>query len=251
MCNLDCPFCQAPTTSEGISYEPDIFDGSGRAHELDVDEHLRMLELIERTHVESIKFTGGEPFVYRGFAELLERANDLGFDVVTCSNGTLLDDENIEKLKENDSRVKISLHGVNGEHDRMVKSAPEDVIKDAIERLGSNGVYTSIHTIVTTYNRDHLDDVFEFAIANGVKKVTLIPMIPRGRGENTMEYAVPDDECREIHGRMCEEYSGELKVSYLDLYEKTYYSLESDGVIYGERENEHKDDRIVDLKEHI
>lgn len=251
VCNLDCPFCQAPTTSEELSYEPDLFDSTGRAMELTLEEHFMILNNLKNTHIESIKFTGGEPFVYQGFPRLLERANDLGFDVVTCSNGTLLDDEAVECLNENDSRVKISLHGVNGEHDRILKSAPEDVIKDAIKRLGSTGIYTSIHTIITDYNKEHLDDIFEFAIENDVKKVTLIPMIPRGRGENTMGYAVPDGECRTIHESMKNKYGDRLKVSYLDLYKKTYFSLESDGVIYGEKENDNLDDEIVDMREYV
>ena len=250
VCNLDCPFCQAPTTSDDLLYEADMFDSSGRAKELTLEEHFMILDSLEETHIESIKFTGGEPFVYPGFSEILERANDLGFDIVTCSNGTLLDEDSLECLSENQSRVKISLHGVNGEHDQILKSAPEDVIKESIRRLGSAGIYTSIHTIITEYNKEHLDDLFAFALENGVRKVTLIPMIPRGKGVNTMEYAVPDEECRTIHQRMKQKYGDQLKVSYLDLYEKTYFSLESDGVIYGEKENERLDDTIVDMREY-
>lgn len=227
-----------------------MFDSTGEAKELTLEEHFMVLDRLAETHIESIKFTGGEPFVYPGFPEILERANDLGFNTVTCSNGTLLDEDALECLSENQSRVKISLHGVNGEHDQILKSAPEEVIKDSIRRLGSAGIYTSIHTIITEHNREHLDDVFAFALENDVKKVTLIPMIPRGRGVNTMEYAVPDEECRTIHQRMKDRYGDQLKVSYLDLYEKTYFSLESDGVIYGEKENERLDDTIIDMREY-
>ena len=68
-----------------------------------------------------INVTGGEPLVRQDLCEVMEYAtNELGFHRGMTTNGILMNDENIEKLrKANMETISISIDGLEEAHNEF------------------------------------------------------------------------------------------------------------------------------------
>ena len=68
-----------------------------------------------------INVTGGEPLVRQDLCEVMEyAANELGFHRGMTTNGILMNDENIEKLKKaNMESISISIDGLEETHNEF------------------------------------------------------------------------------------------------------------------------------------
>ena len=61
-CNLSCPFCYVRLLGDRLEKD-----------DLEVSEWLRFLDELAAARVFMVGFIGGEPLVYRGLPELVER----------------------------------------------------------------------------------------------------------------------------------------------------------------------------------
>ena len=82
-CNLDCPFCNV--TKIGTKNAP-------------FEKVIEALDTIVKLS-NFIIIMGGEPLVYNRIFDVLKRLDELGADFTIVTNGTLLTDEMIRKLK--------------------------------------------------------------------------------------------------------------------------------------------------------
>jgi len=111
-CNAKCKHC-------GSSAENKKYDG-----ELTTEEIKSAFKQIANDMEASkilINVTGGEPLVRKDLCDVMEYAtHELGFHWGMTTNGVLLNDENIEKLKKaNMETVSISIDGLRETHDRL------------------------------------------------------------------------------------------------------------------------------------
>ena len=109
-CNAKCKHC-------GSSAEKKKYDG-----ELTTEEIKSAFKQIANDMDASkilINVTGGEPLVRQDLCEVMEYAtNELGFHWGMTTNGILLNDENIQKLrKANMETISISIDGLEKTHD--------------------------------------------------------------------------------------------------------------------------------------
>lgn len=124
-CNAKCKHC-------GSSAEKKKYDG-----ELTTEEIKAALKQVaddmDATKI-LINVTGGEPLVRKDLCEVMEYAtNELGFRWGMTTNGILLNDENIEKLKKaNMETISISIDGLEQTHDsfRGVPSSYKKIISN-------------------------------------------------------------------------------------------------------------------------
>jgi len=229
-CNLACPFCQAPYNSK----------------ELSIEKHKKFLEKLKQSGIESVKFTGGEPYIYKNFNKLIKYAVKLGLDITVCSNSILMKPKDFKILKRYNCKLKISLHGLGGLHNEITNSDTEkEVIKNILyaTRLG---IYTSIHVLLTEKTTKELDKLFKFAVENNIKKVSLIPLVKRGKAKE-IELKLSSQKMKNIFNKYKKLYGKKMKVRFLDLHNKAYYVLETDGNLYVELDSESKDKKLYDL----
>lgn len=95
-CNLSCGFCSRD---------------SARRSEWTVATALTMLQQLARQGTLEVAFGGGEPFAFRGFAELvgeLHASTSLALHVTT--NGTLLDAQRFAPFRGRFGQVRISIY---------------------------------------------------------------------------------------------------------------------------------------------
>ena len=107
-CNLTCKHCY--TTSTDID-----FPG-----ELTTEEIYVVMEDLKAFNVPVLILSGGEPLLHPDIFAISHRAREMGFYVALSSNGTKIDQHNIELIADIDYQyIGISLDGMQRTHDRF------------------------------------------------------------------------------------------------------------------------------------
>jgi len=105
-CNLTCKHCYS------ISADKD-FPG-----ELSTAEVFAVMDDLKRFRVPVLILSGGEPLLRAGIFDIATRAKAMGFYVGLSSNGTLIDEGNIERIAAvGFDYVGVSLDGIARTHD--------------------------------------------------------------------------------------------------------------------------------------
>lgn len=144
-CNYHCIMCRRPQESTDLS----------RWAVFDVMEQARAIGL------ETISFCGGEPFVHKDFVDIAERAIELGFKVQLTTNGSLVDEEKLERLRGLDC-LTVSIDALEATHDRIrgVPGAFERAV-NALRLAGKAGITCGTNTVMQRANADELLPLFE------------------------------------------------------------------------------------------
>jgi AdoMet-dependent heme synthase len=184
-CNLSCLHCRA--SAESGPY-PD---------ELSTAEGLLLLEQIREVGQPVVILTGGEPLLRPDIYELAQHGHKLGLRMVMAVNGTLLDKEKIEKLKESGiQRISISMDGANAEsHDffRQIPGAYIGILK-GVEAARSADLEFQINTTVTRLNLHELEKIQEKAIEIGAAAHHIFMLVPTGRGRSLTDQTISAEE---------------------------------------------------------
>ena len=101
-CNFRCTMCQVS--------DPDF-----KAFNMDFEVYKKVID--ENKQLIKIKLQGmGEPFVHKNLFDMISYANKNGISVEFVTNGSLLDDKNIQKIVSHDiSRISVSIDGATKE----------------------------------------------------------------------------------------------------------------------------------------
>lgn len=163
-CNLNCIYCFA---------DDKMWKKEKKMSILNTVKHILRLEPIV------VGITGGEPtlnsYIYSVIDKLCARCA-----ICIDTNGTvLLSDKLIKKIKESNALVRITIDTFNKitlNKIRVAKDSKLDQLKNIqlnIEKLALADAFFMVHTVVTMYNKDELDDVASNLIALGVKRWNL------------------------------------------------------------------------------
>src|SRR4030066_1897931 len=107
-CNLACKHCYS------ISADTD-FPG-----ELSTAEVYKVMDDLKGFHVPVLILSGGEPLMRPDIFDISRRAKQMGFYVGLSTNGTLIDESNIDRIAEiGYDYVGISIDGLQKTHDRF------------------------------------------------------------------------------------------------------------------------------------
>ncbi len=185
-CNLRCKHC----------YE----DAGKKDIELDTNDAKRAIDILSKSGVVILAFSGGEPLVREDIFELIRYATSKGLYTAIATNGTLLTKENVKRLKESGlGFVQISLDGMKEFHEefRGVKGIYEKVL-EGIRNSVNAGFFTEIATTITKLNMDQIPKIIELAEQLNVNWVMLYNFIPVGRGRDIIEVDLTPDEREDI-----------------------------------------------------
>jgi AdoMet-dependent heme synthase len=172
-CNLKCPFCY-------IEYEHDY-------NELDDAECFSVLDQIQELKIPGIIFSGGEPLLREDLlCSLIKKASSSGIRCVLATNGTLLSEATLHKLKSAGvSVIGMSLDGSTVEtHERMrgLSGSYQKVLSN-LELCKKENVPTHIQTCSTQSNYREIPSIIAIAQRYGVYKYLVLDFVPSGRGE--------------------------------------------------------------------
>ena len=193
-CNAKCKHC-------GSGAEKKKYDG-----ELTTEEIKRAFKQIADDMDAGkilINVTGGEPLVRQDLCEVMEYAtNELGFHWGMTTNGILLNDENIEKLKKaNMETISISIDGLEETHDRF-RGVPGSykIITNNIRNLKKAGYvkHLQVTTVFHKENINQLDELYNVMLDLGIDSWRLISMDPIGRAKENDNLLLNGKEIKQL-----------------------------------------------------
>lgn len=171
-CNLTCKHCYS------ISADKD-FPG-----ELSIEEIYTTMDDLKRFRVPALILSGGEPLLHPHIFEISQRAKEMGFYVGLSSNGTLINDSNIDQIAAMGyDYVGISLDGIRETHDkfrRMVGAYEKSL--HGIRLCKERGIKVGIRFTLTQENAHDLPALLHLMEKEGLDKFYLSHLNYAGRG---------------------------------------------------------------------
>jgi len=234
-CNARCGFCLAPP------------DGS----HADADTLIGRLGWVMARGVRTIHFCGGEPTIHPAIAQLIEYVHSRDGKTRLTTNGIAISDELIAVLRARRTEVKVSLHGDREFHNKMVGCEAFERTTDNLRRLVACGVRASVQTTVVAGGEWVVEWVAAFCLTVGVRRLSILPFIPRGSGyERRDEYGLTINERGRLHDlvrRTRKALNGRLDVRWLDFTARPVPVVEADGTVVIEGATESLDRRICQI----
>ena len=176
-CNAACKHC-------GSSAEKRKYEGELTTKEIK-DAFKQIANDMDASKI-FINVTGGEPLVRKDLCDVMEYAtSELGFHWGMTTNGILLTDDNIEKLrKANMETVSISIDGLEKTHNEF-RGVPNSyqIIINNIKNLKKAGYVKKIQvtTVVHKKNINELEELYRVMLKLELDSWRLLSMDPIGR----------------------------------------------------------------------
>ncbi len=193
-CNAKCKHC-------GSSAENRRYEG-----ELTTEEIKKAFKQIANdmdANKIMINVTGGEPLVRKDLCEVMEYATcELGFHWGMTTNGILLNDANIEKLKKsNMETISISIDGLKETHDKF-RGVPGsyEIITNNIKKLREAGFVKRLQvtTVFHKENINQLEELYEIMLGLNLDSWRLMSMDPIGRANENDNLLLDGMEIKRI-----------------------------------------------------
>lgn len=148
-CNCRCPACSLWKEEASI----------------DADDFISNIDKLYKSGFRLIEFTGGEPLLHPGLFDMIEAAEDMGMFVQLMSNGTLINKENIKKMK--DKGVKLLNISVDHYKDKISSNYRgfdniNKRVENSVDLAKKQGIFTSSTTLITKYNVKDIGGVIDY-----------------------------------------------------------------------------------------
>ncbi len=205
-CNLFCDHCY-------------IRAGEGVRKELSTEDAKRVMEEIVELRLPLVVLTGGEPLVRKDFWDIVEPAAGKRFPRLSLStNGTLINRDVAQRLRDYGfTYVGISIDSPVPEwHDKFrgVRGAFEAALR-GIKNLIEVGVPVGIRTTIVKYNVSEIPHIIDWAVENGVERVSLYLLDTVGRGEELRDWLPTHDQLKWLMDVLVEkarQYEGRVEI---------------------------------------
>ncbi len=175
-CNLKCVHCYARSDRKNYS------------EELTTEQGKKLITNLAEFGVPVLLFSGGEPLMRKDLFELAEHAKDLGLRTVLSTNGTLINKDTAQKLKQTGfSYIGISLDGLEETNDkfREQKGAFQNTIQ-GMRNCISIGVRTGLRFTLTKNNLDDAYKMFDLIEKERIPRVCFYHLVYSGRAADLM-----------------------------------------------------------------
>ena len=181
VCNFSCKMCYVRKTAKEVA-----------AHSrpaLTLEQWLQIAEEAKNQGMLYLLLTGGEPFLWTGFWGLYEKLCQMGFLISINTNGSLIDDKAIQRLREMPpKRVNITLYGASDETYKALCGV-EGVFRrvdHAIHGLKEAGIEVKLNASMTPYNVMDLEKIVAYAKEQELFLETATYMFPPVRRDMKM-----------------------------------------------------------------
>ena len=135
-----------------------------------------------------LNITGGEPLVREDLFEVMNFAANLGYNWGMTTNGILINDENIQKMKDTKmATVSISLDGMEKTHDefRGVNGSYKKIIENIQKLKKANFLdCLQVTTVVNKSNLKELEEMYNNMQKLNIDSWRVVNMDPIGRAND-------------------------------------------------------------------
>ncbi len=171
-CNLTCKHCYATSADKDF------------AGELSTAEVYTVLDDLKGFKVPVLILSGGEPLLRPDIYDISQRAKAMGFYVGLSTNGTLIDEHNIEAIAAAGyNYVGISLDGIEATHDRFRRLDGAFARSlHAIRLCREHGIKVGLRFTLTQDNAAELPQLLALMDEENIDKFYLSHLNYAGRG---------------------------------------------------------------------
>lgn len=158
-CNLKCLHC----------YEGERHIATEKA--ISLNKWKELIEQLEALKVKRVVVIGGEPCASLYVLEILKTLVRKKIFTTLFTNATLLTDEIIDFIADNNIDVKVSIYGHNAEiHDSitLVKGSFEKMLAN-INKLIKKGAKVSGAIVIMKENQEYLSNIVDFVKENNIR----------------------------------------------------------------------------------
>lgn len=215
VCNFACRMCYVRKTPQQV-----------RSHDRPMVTLEQWLEIARQARDQGMLYlllTGGEPFLWPDFWKLYEQLVQMGFLISINTNGSLIDEEAIQRLKElPPTRVNITLYGASDETYEALCQAKGvfSRVDRAIRGLREAGILVKLNCSLTPHNAKDLEKMIRYAHDQGLIIEVTPYMFPPLRRDASMvgqnERFTPQEAAFYMLERTRLTYTGEFYRKYLE-----------------------------------
>jgi len=206
-CNLRCKICMSG------SNVPEIVDESTK-NELTYDEIVEyILKGGKDVGASQIGFSGGEFLLREDALDIVSAATTMDYEVSILTNGLLIDEDLLVKLKEIAGKRLVISFGMNSVCDSKISEETRDVdhggVIEAIDLCKELGI--RVHGVVNVgkFNVRDIDDTFQW-LEKRRMTFNRSPFVPRNSGKEyfeEMRFSKEDME-KHIHPALRRHFNG-------------------------------------------
>ncbi|MBF0566104.1 MAG: radical SAM protein [Nitrospirae bacterium] len=170
-CNLSCPHCYMDATKQSTD-------------ELSTEEIFRVMDELGRIGKMMLVLTGGEPMMREDVYDIVQHASQLGFIAVLGSNGTLLREEHLARLKDCGLRgIGVSIDSVEPAYHDSFRNFPGawTLSVNSLRYAKSFGLETQVDVTITDENCGDLEKFIQLAVDLGAKAINFFFLVCTGR----------------------------------------------------------------------
>jgi len=152
-CNFSCHFC----------FNKISFAQKGRKIKPFTTDYLeKIINHLAQTGINTIRFTGGEPFLRKDIFELIKYAKNKNLEVRLNTNASLINKNNVKKLKGIVDNILIPIEGYSDEKESKITGYPHSLKKkiEVINLLKEEAIpVVRAGTVATKENINDFDKI--------------------------------------------------------------------------------------------
>lgn len=179
MCNRNCKHCY--NNSNSINYKL-----------VSMEQFTKIIKEFIEYGIDTVILSGGEALLHPEIWNFIHKLYEYNLKIILLTNGRLLSDEVISKLKFYHVSIQISLDGATQQSNDYIrqKGSYNDII-EALKRL-QNVHYedkTSINTVLTNINHHEIKDIISLVSEFGISSIgfSFLNTIGRAKENNELE----------------------------------------------------------------
>lgn len=169
-CNLFCRYCYRSASASNNEF-------------LDFNNIEKVFEkLANLLNCRTVVLTGGEPLLHHNIYEILSLANDYFPNVILQTNGTLIKEDNINRIAEFVKKVRIGLDGATSDTNDFFRGKGSfEKIMNGIHLISSYGIPLTISTTIYKQNMHEVEKLNKMA-EQFKAEIVFTEFLPIGRG---------------------------------------------------------------------
>ena len=187
-CNLRCVHCYSHSADQ--EYEG----------QMSTDQGLALLDDLAEFECPVVLFSGGEPLMRTDLFTLASRAVELGMRAVISTNGTLIDRETAERLRQIGlSYVGVSLDGMRETNDKFRgRKGAFDEALSGIRNCLQAGIKVGLRFTINRRNAADIPDIFSLLRDENIPRVCFYHLVYAGRGTKLMAEDLDHEATRRV-----------------------------------------------------
>lgn len=174
-CNLQCKHCLLDA-------------GKNIENELNLEEAIQAIDKFCAAGVNSISFTGGEPFCYSNFKEILAKCNQYGLKIQIITNSLLITKEMLKYISKNKIALGISIDAFEKEDNDYIrgKGVYEKVIS-VLDQCKQIGVSVSLYVTFNDFVIGYVEDILRLKELYNLDKIHFNDLTIDGRMSHNLQ----------------------------------------------------------------